>query len=160
MSDLGAYVFRICAAALLCAVAERLCGRDKAVATVVRTVSGLFLVFTLLHPLSALRTDRNTDLFGDFSVQAQEAVQIGTDESRNSFAQCIKEQIEAYILDKAQAYGAGVEVSVTLSSDALPTPVGVTVCGAVSPYARQQLKHLLEEDLGIAEENQVWTQKK
>lgn len=159
MNELGSYIFRICAAAVLCAVAQKICSRDKAIATVVQTVSGLFLIFTLLSPLGALQPNVDTGIFDDLTYEARLAAAQGEAQTRDQLAQCIKEQTEAYILDKARSFGADVEVTVTLSADALPSPVGVSVRGSISPYAKQQLKHCIEEELGIKGEDQVWTQK-
>jgi hypothetical protein len=51
---------------------------------------------------------------------------------------------------------ADIQVEVTVSTDALPIPVGVRIIGNVSPYVRTKLQQTLAEDLGIAKENQVW----
>lgn len=159
MNELGSYIFRICAAALLCAVTQKICSRDKVISTVVQTVSGLFLVFTLLSPLGTLRPNIDIGVFDELTAEAQQAAAQGEAQSRNYLAQCIKEQTEAYILDKARGFGADVEVAVTLSADAWPSPVGVTVSGTISPYVKQQLMHCIEDDLGIRGEDQIWTRK-
>jgi hypothetical protein len=45
---------------------------------------------------------------------------------------------------------------VYLSEDTIPVPISVEIRGSVSPYGKQQLTKLLEEELGIAKENQLW----
>jgi hypothetical protein len=45
---------------------------------------------------------------------------------------------------------------VTLSDGQPQTPCAVTISGMVSPYLRQRLTDLIEEDLQIKKEDQHW----
>ena len=92
----------------------------------------------------------------DFRHQAQQAVQKGEAYSNSVLRKSITDRVQAYILDKAVEMGANIQVQVILSDDAYPVPEQVCIQGDISPYARNQLKHILEE-LGVAEENQIWT---
>ena len=59
-------------------------------------------------------------------------------------------------MDKAHSLGADIQVEVMLSNEQYPVPKQVRLKGDVAPYARTQLIKFLEE-LGISEENQIWT---
>jgi stage III sporulation protein AF len=77
--------------------------------------------------------------------------------SRNALADIIKDRTEAYILDKAAAMGAAITVVVSVSGDEPPVPLGVEISGPVSPYMKLRLEEMIQEDLNIAKENQVWS---
>jgi hypothetical protein len=55
--------------------------------------------------------------------------------------------------------GAEVEVEVTLSDDSTQVPCAVTITGMVSPYLKQRLSEMIEEDLQIKREDQHWINK-
>ena len=80
---------------------------------------------------------------------------MGENLARDSMAEIIKSETEAYILDTARSLQAEVTVEVSVNEENVPD--SVTVSGAVSPYVRRQLQRIIESDLGIAKENQKWT---
>ena len=94
----------------------------------------------------------------DFSLgymgDAEDAAAMGENLARDSMADIIKEETEAYILDKAADLHANLHVEVTVGEDNLPT--AVTLSGEASPYARRQIQAIIANDLGIAKENQKW----
>jgi hypothetical protein len=59
-------------------------------------------------------------------------------------------------LDKAADFGAQIEVTVSVTMDAVPIPCGVRISGAYSPYARLRLGEIIHQELGIGEEAQNW----
>ena len=62
----------------------------------------------------------------------------------------------SYILSKAESLGAKLEVTVELSDELYAKPVAVQLTGAVSPYAKQTLTQMIEEELGLNREAQRW----
>lgn len=118
---------------------------------------GLVLAVIVLHPISGLQME---DLAFDLLPSAGEGERMadrGEKITRQAMADIIKSRTEAYILDKAAALEGSLTVKVTLSEDDIPVPVGVTLSGNLSPYARSQLTNVIEKDLGISKENQLWT---
>ena len=55
-----------------------------------------------------------------------------------------------------KALHADVAVDVILSDTSMPVPEYVRISGNVAPYAKQQLINIIERELGVAEENQIW----
>lgn len=94
----------------------------------------------------------------DFSLRymddAEDAAAMGENLARDSMADIIKEETEAYILDKAADLHANLRVEVTIGEDNLPA--AVTISGEASPYARRQIQAMIANDLGISKENQKW----
>ena len=123
---------------------------------VLKMVTGLVMAAVILGPLG-----KHWDLdlnrrFQELDQQVSAAVAKGEELSQNALRQRIKQETEAYILDKAARLGLTLEVRVDLSDDDLPVPVGVTLRGAVSPAARAELEAMIRQDLGIGKEGQVW----
>ena len=123
---------------------------------VLKMVTGLVMAAVILGPL-----EKHWDLdlnrrFQELDQQVSAAVAKGEEISQNALRQRIKQETEAYILDKAARLGLTLEVRVDLSDDDLPVPVGVTLRGAVSPAARAELEAMIRQDLGIGKEGQVW----
>lgn len=94
----------------------------------------------------------------DFSLRcmddAEDAAAMGENLARDSMADIIKEETEAYILDKAADLHANLRVEVAVGEDNLPA--AVTISGEASPYARRQIQAMIANDLGISKENQKW----
>jgi hypothetical protein len=71
-------------------------------------------------------------------------------------AERIIQQTQAYILDKARSLDAELTVEVFLGDGTIPVPIGVRLEGNISPYARKLLSQMLQDDLGIPAEEQIW----
>lgn len=156
MGQLGAYILSVTAAALACAIATKLLGKQGTAASVGKILVGLFLLFCLISPLHQMGLADLPDWPENFAQAGKAAASEGEAISKAALAQVIKTRTEAYIVNKASALQADITVELTLSSDALPVPVSVTISGSISPYAKGQLQRILEEDLGIGKEAQTW----
>lgn len=157
MGALGQYILSVASAAIVCALLRSFLGTKGAPSAIGKLLSGLFLLFTLLSPLSSLKLEDFGGLTGDWETEAEYFVIQGEEKTKNELASIIKERTRTYILDKAAVYDAGIAVTVTLSEDVIPVPVGVRISGSISPYAKAQLQAIIENDLGIPKEEQVWT---
>jgi hypothetical protein len=112
----------------------------------------------LVSPLRDIDFAIYTDYFSGFMEEAQTAVQEGENFAFEELSKRIKEETEAYILDKAVSLGAAVSVEVSLTGSTPPTPNKITIKGAVSPYVKKVLSGYIKEQLGIPEEAQIWMQ--
>lgn len=156
MASIKAYILSVTAAALLCTICTRLLSGQSTASAMGKMLTGLFLLFCLISPLRDLRIGNFFDYTDDLKMQAAQAQQYGETASRNAMRSSIISQVEAYILNKAAALHAEINIEVTLSEDAIPVPVQVMIRGDVSPYAKIQLQRMIESDLGVAKENQIW----
>ena len=77
-------------------------------------------------------------------------------EVQQQICNVIKEQTEAYILEKANALHLNVDVEIILSNDDIPIPKQVYLRGTAGPFAKQQLTSYIADNIGIQEENQIW----
>lgn len=158
MEGMREYLLSVTAAAMLCSVVTALMGEKGSLAGLVKLICGLFLCFTVIAPIAEIRIADFTDLASDLLTEGEQAAQDGEDYSQQALRQIISDETRAYIMDKARTYGAEIQVEVELTDADPPTPESCIISGHISPYVRQQLKKMLETDLGIPEENQTWTQ--
>lgn len=156
MEALRSYLLSVIAAAVICWMATALMRKDGAVSALGKLLAGVFMTVTILSPVVTWKLP-NISVYADqFSADASEAVAMGKCVSNEAMASIIKQQCEAYILDKADDFGARLTVTISMSEDSLPVPCAVEVTGDCSPYARLRLMEIIQEDLGIGEEAQTW----
>lgn len=156
MDGLRQYVIAVTAAALICGIVSGLV-QNGAAKEVIRLLCGLFLAFTAIRPMAGLDLNALLEYSFSFSGDAESTAAMGENMARQTMADIIKAESEAYILDKAAELNASVTVEITVSEDGTPIPMAAVLGGEVSPYAKQQLGRILQADLGIAKENQLWT---
>ena len=157
MQAIGEYILRVTAAAILCAILRRMLDKKKTPDAVGKLLTGIFMTYTVLSPLVDFSVDPMNGIADAYRQEAQAAVQAGETETAQALHERIKKQVEAYVLEKAQDLGAQVQVTATLSDDFYPVPRSITIQGAIGPYAKTRLKQIIKDDLGIGEENQIWT---
>ena len=156
MESLGKYILSVSSAAFLFAIVRSLIGEKSATAALIKLIGGLFLTFTVISPVKDIKMDAFFDLPFDFSAQASAVVAQGQELKEDHLQDIIKQQSEAYILDKALSYQTVLDVDVTLSEGETPVPSAVQLKGAISPYAKHMLQQWLCNDMGISKENQQW----
>lgn len=150
------YVLSVSASAIICALAVRLTENQGSQGTVIKLIAGLLLTFSVIRPVADLKFTQWDEWNLDMSQYVQAAVGEGEDMTRQALADGIISRTQAYILDKAESLGLSLEVKVTVSEDTLPVPKSVWLRGSASPYAKARLTSFIQEDLGIAREDQTW----
>ena len=151
------YITSIIIAGIICSIIDLLLDKKTATGKIAKILTGILMSVTILTPFTNISFKYITNYFDSLSFHADNYVEQGKFSAQNSISEIIKAQTEAYILDKANALGANIQVEVMLSESQLPVPEFVKISGVVSPYVKKRLSVLLEEDLGISEENQIWT---
>lgn len=156
MAAIGEYIFSVSAVSLLCGI---VCGilKDCSAIKPVKLICSLILLLTVLRPVT--KWNHLTDFrfsIPDFPV-GESIVSQGAKAYQDAASEIIKQSTQAYIVDKAASLGLEITAEVILSGDYPPVPEGVILSGAVSPYLKLRLEELIQEELNIAKENQVWT---
>ena len=155
MEHIREYLLSVTAAALVCGMIRSLAGEKGSIGGLVRLLCGIFLSLTVIRPLADIRLQEFSFFADEILDDARSAAEEGTDYAYSAMARHIKESCEAYILDKALLYDAHITAEVEIGGET-PVPVGCTIRGELSPYARQQLSRMLEDEIGIGEEDQHW----
>lgn len=156
MESIREYMIRLLSAGIICSVIVKWVPLKGSSGRIIRMLAGIFMTITMFSPLIDLKLIDPDGYFSWIRQDAQLAVAQGQDAARESSAVIIKEQLEAYILDKASLWDLELSVEVTLDDSDPPVPVAVVLRGAASPYARKQMSEWLVRELGIEEENQQW----
>lgn len=157
MDSLREYLLSVLGAAVVCSVLRQFMAGKGPGYNLGKMLCGLFLLFTFLSPLSRLQWQMPFDSLEDIRLEGQQIAFSGAEKTKAELRNGITQRINAYILDKAASFDADLTVSVILSDAQIPVPVKVTISGAVSPYGKAQLQAVIERDLGIAKEDQIWT---
>lgn len=154
MGNLRNYVLCIGCAALLIGILTDFSDPKKGTGAMLRVSAGLFLALQLLNPLMKLQPDRWVGFFEEMMSDAETMSLHGESLATGYKEDIIKDRTRTYILDKAADWNADLEVEVELDEDSLPA--AVTVSGSISPYGKSQLMRIMESDLNIPKERQVW----
>jgi len=119
-------------------------------------ICGASLVVAVLYPVSGLDLYKYDfdEFLGDYRNAAQDYVSLGMDMAMEEKGRYIKNACAAYICNKAASQGAKVTAEVYLDDELLP--VGAEISGHSGQQAEEKLICMLESDLGITRENQVW----
>lgn len=156
MESLRQYLISVAAAAIIGGVVKNLSDEKSTSGTVIRLITGLILVMTVLSPLVSLHLSDLPDLSESIMAEAKAVSSDGEELARQQMETVIMEQLEAYILDKAASHGVTLEVSFRDFDESM-VPRQVILRGKVSPYVKSQMQSEISAELGIAKENQVWT---
>lgn len=151
------YLLSLTGAAILSAVTTTLLGEKGTLGKVVKLLCGIFMCLTILAPICRIRLDAFSDMRTELTIEAEQIAQSGQNAARDAMANGIIAAAQTYILDKAEMLGAEVTVEVMLDDSSIPVPCGVRIRGNVSPYLREQLGSIIQRDLGIPTEAQIWT---
>lgn len=150
------YVFRIITAGVVCAIACAMFHKNDALSRLIKMLSGLFMLITILLPLSHL--DLNIISFVEPTIQSDglRFAESGSLQAQESLRGIITERCQSYIVEKASSMGVSVDVEVSLNDETYPKPCAVKIRGTVSPYTKTRLQTIISQDLGIPKEQQRW----
>lgn len=149
------YLLSIVGAAIICSIAKNISNEKTLSGAMLRLVAGIIMTVTVLAPVVNLDLNDLPLMTTNFMDEASAIAAEGEEMAASARNAIISDRAEAYILDKAAAFGAALEVEVTIS-DGTMMPEGARIKGAISPYAKLQLQRIMEQDLQIAKENQQW----
>lgn len=155
MTSVGQYILCVVCTVILCGVVRMLLPGNEN--SIMKLVTGLVTMVVVLSPLLGRGHVSFRTHFGEILEDSETAAHSGVLAARDASIEFIKEKSEAYVLNKASELGANVSVSVALSEEEFPVPAHITVCGALSPYIKMKLSECIREELGIVEDEQVWT---
>ena len=158
MRALAEYIISVSAAAFLCGILNSMMLKGTA-KEVMKLVSGLFLAFCVISPVTDLRLPELTDLGESMQQEAQEAVAAGESMAQESVSESIKQQLEAYILDKAESLGLDLTVEVFIAEEDSFLPEGVALQGDAPLPERRELIREITDALGLTEEDITWTRR-
>jgi len=155
MNAAAHYICSISGVSLLCGI---VCGllKGSAVHSTAKLVCGILLTISVLYPIPRIF---------DWNISEIKIPQIydgdlfaaeGEENSKNAMAKIISDKTRAYILDMAESMDMEIEVEIVLGDDVPPLPEFVQITGEITPYQKLHLEEIIQEDLNIPKENQIW----
>ena len=156
MDGIGQYLLQLTAAALVCSVVLSFFGKKGTFGAVIKLLAGIYLTLNIVSPWVQIRLDELSDFADGFSIAADAIGADGQNAARDAMTESITQNVSAYILDKAKSLDAELTVEVILDDGDIPAPCGVRISGNISPYGKQVLSNMIEENLGIPLEDQIW----
>lgn len=148
------YFLCVICGAVLCAIVTDLLDQKGASGKLLKCICGVFLITTVLRPISDLQPDPLDFSIAGIREAAAEAAAMGTDSTQQATAFIIKQETQSYIGDKAISLGGDLTVDIQL--DEALCPCTATLSGEISPEGKQKLEQILQDTLGIAKEDQIW----
>lgn len=156
MEGIRQYILSVVCAGIACSTAIKFANYSKTSASVIKMLTGIFLAITVIAPLGQIQMDKLIDWYADINTNANSAVYEGEQLAIQSTVAIIKQETQAYILDKASLLDMDISVDVLVSETSPFIPVSVTIVGDSSPYAKKALESMIDNELGIPKEKQVW----
>lgn len=156
MEYIREYILSLVTASIIVGIVTAIVKERGTGGTIIRLVSGIFLTLVMLSPVLTIEVQDILGFYNDISLDASASVNAGKIMAREEMHSIIKENLEAYILDKASALQLDVDVDVILTEDLPPSPESVLINGNVSPYNKQVFQAFLNDEIGISKEHQIW----
>ena len=155
MQALQSWILRVVGTAFLVFLLQGLMP-EGSVKKIGGMAGGVLLLLVLLTPFSTVRLEQWDLSFSDYAGQVQQQTRAYRQEQNQQWQTLIQENTAAYIKDKAEQLGLSCRVTVKteLGEDEVPYPAGVVIEGEKN----QELSEYMEQQLGIPEEAQVWTE--
>ena len=157
--DIRNWVFALTAAALLSSICRSVTPSGS-VKRVVTLVCGLVTVLALVSPVLELDYGGLAgDLYSlrQYAARSSQELEKTNDNLRRSI---IEQECAAYILDKAKALGIeniSASVKAKWSEDGYWYPVSAEIQADAPEQLRRRLGVSIEAELGIAEDDQIWS---
>lgn len=155
MEEIAGYVFRLVCGAIVCGLILAITGTGGPGGKIRTMLCGMFLAVLALSPLTDLDLGDLGFLDPGITARAEELADAGDRAAKEAMAQIIKEQCEAYILNKADELSLTVEADVALDPET-GVPASVRIRGLAQPYEREVLIDYIIRTLGIERSGIQW----
>lgn len=156
MEWLSDWLIGVTAAAILCALADRLMP-EGSVRRVSKLAMGLVMLAALLRPLVQVEASSPLDVWADYQARTAAQAQELEAERDQAMKRIIEQEFSAYIVDKAARLGAACTAQVTCQAgeNGVFLPQSTVVQGNLSPEQQEALARILEEELAIPRDRQT-----
>ena len=159
MAGVGSWLLSITGASVLCALADGLMPAGP-VRLVGRLVCGLVLLAVILAPLAQLDLEGGQRWLEEYHLGLEDRTQELERQVDEQMKTIIEQEYAAYIVDKAAELGltCTARVSCRAGEEGLFLPERAEVSGFLTEGERERLSLVIQEDLGIPEEEQAYVE--
>lgn len=141
---------------LVCLVLELI--PKTGVGNVARFVGSMILTLAVITPIAQIKPEDISAAITQFHFQTMQRNSGVEVKNQELIAELIKNQCEAYVLNKAENRGMdiSVDIAVCVNKGAYPYPEAVIFSGPASQEDRRFIMDVTERDLGIPQSRQEW----
>ena len=154
MDFLPSYILSISATAMLCTLAMQIVGQKGTSAVVIQMVCGMLIAFAVIKPLGKISLPDFKEYTNSLDKKVSAAVETGVNQTKELINLRITESTVSYVQSKASELGASLSVRISLDQNSIPVQIELT--GKIAPNAKSILEELIQTDLGIRKEDQIW----
>lgn len=159
MEFAGEWVRAIAGAALICAAATALTPKGK-VKNVLKPICGIVLIIAMINPIVKQDLPAMSLDISDYRKRADEIIGSSEEKQDNLSRTIIENELEAYILDKAQSLDMSldsVEVLAKWGDEGCWYPYEVKLNANIPQMEQKLISNSIEAELGIPKERQYWS---
>lgn len=153
---MGQYIISVVAIAVIISISQTLVQEKTVFGSIFKLITGLILTISIVSPWLKVRMTDFQDLMDHAQIDASVFVQEGQYAYQSEMNKLIIDQTQAYIMDKAVSLGMSICVEVVLADQTIPSIDSIKIVGNASPYAKQRMIQIIQEDVGISQEQVVW----
>lgn len=156
MGAISGYILTVICIAIVSAIVTRICGNNQSVGNIIKLITAVAMTITIIAPFLSISVDGLSNYMHTIEMDANGIVSRAQEQAKNDLQAIITEKVETYIINKAATYDAEISVSVEIPASDSLIPDTITIEGEVSPYIKEILVKIIEDDLGIPEDRQIW----
>lgn len=156
MTAVREYIIQVVAVSLLCSIILKLLHGSKVSHQIMKTVCGIAIAITVISPVMSFAPDGLPDTIQSINMDGKEIARRASEDSQNQLSEVITNNIQAYILSKASSYDCNLDVKISLDGDTHRIPVSVEINADVSPFIKKKIQDIIEAEIGIPKERQIW----
>ena len=149
-------IMRFAGAALISSAALKLAPKGGA-KRAVSLACGLLSVITVLSVVIKPDSDSLAQYMELYRERAEGIVENAVISDTPDTRFIIESRLEEYILDKAALDGLTVDITASWSDKGFWYPTKAALGGNLTEEERDRVERLVEEELGIPKEGQIWT---
>ncbi|NCB74129.1 MAG: hypothetical protein EOM51_05220 [Clostridia bacterium] len=155
----GQWIRAIAGAALICAAATSLTPKGK-VKNVLKFICGIVLICAMVNPIIKQEFPSISLEMSKYRSDADDIIASAEEKENKLSRTIIENELEAYILDKAQSLNIkleSVEVSVKWGDEGCWYPYELSLTANISQRERMLISNFIEAELGVPNERQYWS---
>lgn len=156
MESIREYIVAVLAAVIIGVIIMRICGKHMFSSNIIKLIIAVFISLSIVAPILNIDIGDPSGYFQNFDAEANEIAENAKSEILQETLAVIIQRTEAYIEEKATLYGATISAKVSISTPESLVPDSVVISGNISPYGKISLKKIINDELGIPEDKQIW----
>lgn len=157
MEKVGAWIYSVICCGILLSVVQSMLPKGV-LKQIGMFAGGILLIITMVKPLINLDAEDLAIYISRLTSEQKSDSEQFSAQNEEMLKTFIAEECQAYILESAKELGIFCKVQVICNdvTEGIPVPDQVIILGALRPDEQEALAVLIEEDLGISRDSQIY----